>query len=347
MPVVLRSKTFARRFMQDLAVKLADPERYRPWKSGITRLDEITGGIGKAWYIVVVAQLKGGKTGWLTTINKALAIQKVSYLNIHLEMNFEQMAWRVFAGMSGVSMTSFRDLVVTPEEWSRLEEAQKEIEEWNGYYSESAESLSEIKKLVYTLEPEVIVLDYLGLTKSDNEYASLNMQLGEISRSLKMMTKMVKTSEIEDRRHEMLLTLEGARSYMEPDDFELILDGLRMKWAEEDDKYSDQNNLSRGRTVITAQQTSKEMVRAGLSGKTLDSTAPKDSNKPFEDCDLGITINPVLGPDDKPVSNAREINIAVSRVSDVGKFTVGYNGATATFFDQADITKRSTLDWVR
>lgn len=335
---VLRAKTFAARWVNDLRVKMANPELYRPWRSGLRDWDRIVGGVGKGWYIVIVAQLKGGKTGFMNTMQTALAEQKVSFVSVSLEMNYEQMGWRVFANLTGIDMTVFRDLKVTDNDWIKIDAAQKKIGEWDGYYNYGAGTIESIRKIVKQIKPQVVFIDYLGLTHTEEQMNSRNMELGKISRELKIIASGEQEVDQLEQRQQQLLTLEGLRNYTESqEEYEKIMDSLRYKWASEDEAAGRIDRLDVGTTIITAQQTSKEMIRAGMHGKILDSTAPKDSNAPFEDCDLGITINPVLGPDDKPMANMRNISVAVSRVSETGEFTVKYNGATATFYD--DTTK--------
>jgi len=336
-PKVLRSATFANEFMNDLQWRIEHPELSRLWSSGLKDWDHLIGGVGRGWYIVIVAKQKGGKTGLLGSLSINLNKQNVNVLTITLEMHTLQMGARIFANVSGVSMTKLRDVhTLSDEDMTKLIAAHGEISNYPGYWNYGARDFADIKKLILALQPDVVVLDYLGLVDlNDPAMRSRYQEITKLSREIKALTLPAQytegmvTPEMMAREN-LILAIEGQRHIVGDDETQKMLDYLHQKWTEYDGQSPILDGYVKPLTIITAMQTSKQMQRSGQ----LDETSPKDSQAPFEDCDLGIVINDLMGQDKQPLPHMRAIGVVATRVCPVGEFNVGYNASLARMYDE-------------
>lgn len=330
---LLKSETFARAFVEDLEWRSEHPEQSKLWSSGLKEWDRLIGGIGRGWYIVIIARLKGGKTGLLGTLAINLARQKVKFAMITLEMHHLQMGARIFSNMAHIDMNKFTHLNLTEDDWKKIYTTQQEINTFDGLWNYGANNIDEIEELVTALEPQVVLVDYMGLmTLGEDSRKSRYQEIGELSRRLKGMTlPKVNADPIARKREEVILRIESQRSYLGNDSTDSMIAFMREKWLEADGTQSSGQVIRQHMfpTIITAIQTSKEQARKGV----LDANSSKDSNAPAEDGDLVLAINDVKGDNDTIVQFKREIVIGASRICGEGKFTVGYNPAQARMYN--------------
>jgi hypothetical protein len=331
MPIdLLKSETFAQTFVKDLEWRSSHPELSRMWSSGLSEWDRIVGGIGKGWYIVIIARLKGGKTGLLNTLGINLGKQSVRFVSISLEMHHLQMGARVFSNVAKIDMNKFSRLQMLEDDWRKVYMAEKEIGKLNGLWNYGANKIDDIEEMCHLLKPEVVLVDYLGLmTLGEDSRKSRYQEIGELSRRLKRITLPVigKTGQ-DQKREEIVLRIESQRQYLGNESTDSMVSYMRQKWSEADLQNENQDDTDEHHmfpTIITAVQTSKEMMRKG----TLDASASKDSNAPAEDADLVIAINDIPGPDGKPLQFKKLITVAASRVSGEGEFEIAYSPAQA------------------
>lgn len=348
---VLRSGTYANIYLEELKWRRRHPEAARLWRTGINELDQLVGGIGRGWYVVIVGPLKGGKTAALNTLKINMArLNKIRFLYVTLEMDYIMLGARTFSNMGEISMSKMRGdgLGLSDEDMRILEIVTQEEAEFDGYYNYGARSISELETLIRFLKPDIVYVDYMGLMSADDDTGRMNryQEINMISRRLKQATLPPKNDNQDALNREQLIALvEGYRNQFGPKATNEMLDFMTTAWAEVDRGAieipdEDKPPIQRGNTtIITAIQTSKE----GMKGKKLDNTSTKDSNAPFEDCDLGFALNFVFGPDDKPVAHLRKWDIVASRVSGEGSMELGYNPAQSRFFSNPTQADRPDL----
>lgn len=351
---VLRSKTYAETFIKDIVWRRAHPEAARLWRTGISEWDQIVGGIGRGWYVVIVGPLKGGKTAAMNTLKINLArLNRLRFLYVTLEMDYLMLGARTFSNMGEIAMNKMRGdaLSLTEEDMKILELVAQEESEFDGYYNYGARSISELETLIKFLSPDIVFVDYMGLMSADDDTGRMNryQEINLISRRLKQAT-LPPQEENNDglKRDQLVALIEGFRNQFGPEETNQMLDYIVSCWRQIDEggqaiQDTDKPPVARGNTtIVTAIQTSKEAMK----GKRLDNTSTKDSNAPFEDCDLGIAINYVFGPDDKPVPNLRRWDIVASRVSSDGTMELGYNPGHSRFFSEPDVAEKPDLSAV-
>jgi replicative DNA helicase len=185
--MTLNSSELMDKFLKEQEKRHKDPEAYRGWKTGVDALDEITGGLSRAWYFVVAGKRKSGKTSFLTTLRSSLGKQGVRYLSISLEEANLQIAERQVSNLEDVDRSLFRDVKLTEKDWGNVYKAAGEIRTWDGYWDYGISRVEEIQRLVKEVKAEVVLIDYIQLMSFPGN-TNRTAEIAQISRSLKLMT---------------------------------------------------------------------------------------------------------------------------------------------------------------
>lgn len=171
----------------DFAIDLKEnPEKYRGWRCGIPDLDRLIGGILKRKFYVLGGPQKGGKSATMTSFAISLNKQKAIVLYISLEMDNLEMGMRVFANVSSVDMTKFRDLLIDDRDLVALKQSAEHIAKWEGFWDYGTANLKDIEKAVDETNCDVLIVDYFQLMESSG--GDRRQGLEDISRRLKALT---------------------------------------------------------------------------------------------------------------------------------------------------------------
>ena len=155
-------------------------------------LDKHLIGMGKSDLIIVAARPGVGKTSFCLNIATNVAVRtKKKVVVFSLEMSCEQLAQRMLSSEALIDATKFRMGNFTEDEWVKLARAAGVLSETNILLDDTANiSVSEMKsKLRRVDDLGLVVVDYLGLMKSDRKTDNRVNEVSEISRNLKLMAK--------------------------------------------------------------------------------------------------------------------------------------------------------------
>lgn len=155
-------------------------------------LDKHLIGMGKSDLIIVAARPGVGKTSFCLNIATNVAVRtKKKVVVFSLEMSCEQLAQRMLSSEALIDATKFRMGNFTEDEWVKLARAAGVLSETNILLDDTANiSVSEMKsKLRRVDDLGLVVVDYLGLMKSDKKTDNRVNEVSEISRNLKLMAK--------------------------------------------------------------------------------------------------------------------------------------------------------------
>ena len=155
-------------------------------------LDKHLIGMGKSDLIIVAARPGVGKTSFCLNIATQVAVRtKKKVVVFSLEMSCEQLAQRMLSSEALIDATKFRTGNFTEEEWVKLARAAGVLSETNILLDDTANiSVSEMKsKLRRVDDLGLVVVDYLGLMKSDRKTDNRVNEVSDISRNLKLMAK--------------------------------------------------------------------------------------------------------------------------------------------------------------
>ena len=156
---------------------------------GLDKFDECVA-LTKGDLILLAARPAVGKSALATQIAKAVARQgfKVGYFN--LEMVKSQIYERLIAGESGISLERIKNAkCFLGDEKELWDKANTELEKMNIVISSSARTDSDIKAESRHQNFDLIIIDYLQLIEYHERCESKRVEVGKISRSLKMLAQ--------------------------------------------------------------------------------------------------------------------------------------------------------------
>ena len=163
--------------------------------TGYTDLDEITAGLQSSDLIILASRPSMGKTALTLCMARNAAVKgSTPVLYFSLEMSTEQLAQRLLCGEARVNSHRVRTGRLSEEEWQRLSEWTGKLIEAPIYIDDTpAISVMELRakarraKSEYNIE--LIIVDYLQLMTTSENFGSREQEIAYISRSLKALAK--------------------------------------------------------------------------------------------------------------------------------------------------------------
>lgn len=164
--------------------------------TGFERLDLLTSGLQNSDLVIVAARPSMGKTAFAlcTALNAAIK-QNITVGIFSLEMSKEQLMQRMLAIRAKVNLSSLRrPSTLKDEDWASLYAAADVITKAQLFIDDSpALSTLELRARARRLKAEhdlgLIVIDYLQLMRSSRRTDSRELEISDISRSLKGLAK--------------------------------------------------------------------------------------------------------------------------------------------------------------
>ena len=164
--------------------------------TGYMRLDRMTAGLQPSDLIIVAARPSMGKTAFaLCMALNAAARQNVPVAVFSLEMSKEQLVQRMLAVWGKVDLSKMRrPALLDDEDWQRLYTAADVVSRAPIYIDDTpALSTLELRARARRLKAErglgLIVVDYLQLMRTNRRTDSRELEISDISRSLKGLAK--------------------------------------------------------------------------------------------------------------------------------------------------------------
>ncbi|CUX96288.1 Replicative DNA helicase [Candidatus Gullanella endobia] len=165
--------------------------------SGYLDLDKKTAGLQKSDLIIVAARPSMGKTTFAINLcENATLTEPKPVLIFSLEMPSEQIMIRMLASLSRVDQTRIRTGQLDDEDWARISSAMGILIEKRNMYIDDSSSLTpmEMRSRARRIFREhdglsLIMIDYLQLMRVPSLSDNRNLEIAEISRSLKSLAK--------------------------------------------------------------------------------------------------------------------------------------------------------------
>ncbi len=167
----------------------------RGLKTGFYGIDKVTNGLQKTDLIILAARPGVGKTSLAMNIVSNAAINgKAKCAVFSLEMGREQLAQRMLFSVANCSMAKALRGELDESDWTKIWRAQKILKDVDIFVDDNAmntpsQVLSKCRKLKREKGLDLVVIDYLGLMKSDAKTNSRQEEVGDISRRLKVLAK--------------------------------------------------------------------------------------------------------------------------------------------------------------
>lgn len=163
--------------------------------TGFARLDKLTSGLQPSDLIIVAARPSMGKTAFALSlaVNAALAGNSVAIFS--LEMSRDQLVKRMLAIKALVDMGKFREPYrITDDDWRHLHAAADDLSRAAIYIDDTAslstlEFKARVRRLKSKHDINLVIVDYLQLMHSPRGKDSRELEISDISRTLKAIAK--------------------------------------------------------------------------------------------------------------------------------------------------------------
>ena len=165
-------------------------------KTGFGKLDSIMIGLNDTDLIIVAARPGMGKSAFALNVaaNVCRSENAKSVCYFSLEMGNEQLVTRMLSSESLVNGYSLRSGDLKSEDWQKLARGADELASMPLYFDETAGiTVSQMKAKVRRIPNcGLVIIDYLQLMSSPNNYNNRVLEISEITRQLKLMAKELK-----------------------------------------------------------------------------------------------------------------------------------------------------------
>ena len=163
--------------------------------TGFTRLDSLTSGLQKSELIILAARPSMGKTALALNIARNVAIDaNVPVAIFSLEMSKEQLSMRLLCSEARIDSSRLRGGFFSMEDWRKLTDAAGVLSDTSIFIDDTPDiSALEIRAKARRLKMEkdigLVIIDYLQLMKGRMSAERRDLEISEISRSLKALAK--------------------------------------------------------------------------------------------------------------------------------------------------------------
>jgi replicative DNA helicase len=162
-------------------------------RTGIPRLDQLTGGWQKKDLIILAARPSMGKTACALDFARAAAYAGTTVAFFSLEMSSESLAQRTMSQVSGINLRRLRTGELNDAEWDTLSQSVGKvallpihIDDQGG--TDMAHLRTQCRRLKATSKLGLVIIDYLQLINS-SRHQSIEQEVAELSRGLKGMAR--------------------------------------------------------------------------------------------------------------------------------------------------------------
>ena len=183
------------KLMDEFTERLGKEAQLTGVTTGYRKLDDLTAGFQNSDLIIIAARPSVGKTALALNLCLNAAIEQGVPVGIFsLEMSAQQLITRMMAIEAKVPLSKLRRFDLNDEDWRRLQERLDGLTSAPIYIDDSAAlSTLELRGRIRRLHAQkgigLVVIDYLQLMRSSRRTDSRELEISDISRSLKALAK--------------------------------------------------------------------------------------------------------------------------------------------------------------
>lgn len=163
--------------------------------TGFAELDEVTTGLHGGQMIIIAGRPGHGKSTLALDIMRSCSIkhQKASII-FSLEMSKSEIVMRLLSAEARIKLADMRAGTLSDADWAKMACRMSEISQAPLYIDDSAnltmmEIRAKARRLKQKTDLKLIVVDYMQLMTSGKRVESRQAEVGEFSRSLKLLAK--------------------------------------------------------------------------------------------------------------------------------------------------------------
>ena len=163
--------------------------------TGFTKLDELTSGFQKSDLVIIAGRPGMGKTALALNIAKNAAVDhNIPVAIFSLEMSKEQLSLRMLSSEAKIDSSRLRKGFITQEDWLKITDAAGVLSQSPVFIDDSPnisalEIRAKSRRLKMDKNVGLIIIDYIQLMKGRASAERRDLELSEISRSLKALAK--------------------------------------------------------------------------------------------------------------------------------------------------------------
>lgn len=163
--------------------------------TGFADIDELTTGLHGGQMIIVAARPGAGKSTLAMDFMRSCSIKhRMASVIFSLEMSKSEIVMRLLSAEARIKLGDMRAGRLSDDDWAKMARRMSEISEAPLYIDDSAnltmmEIRAKARRLKQKTDLKLVVVDYMQLMTSGKRYESRQAEVGDFSRSLKLMAK--------------------------------------------------------------------------------------------------------------------------------------------------------------
>ncbi|WP_404451968.1 replicative DNA helicase [Virgibacillus necropolis] len=156
-------------------------------------LDDMTGGLQRGELIIVAARPSVGKTAFALNLAAGHARNGGSALIFSLEMGTKQLLQRMVSAEGYIDSQKWRNMAFSETDYAHAIRAIGTISEWSLHLYDQVRTVAAIRSTIRKMmrdnpgENHMIIIDYLQLMTPPNKNVRRDLEIGEITRELKIL----------------------------------------------------------------------------------------------------------------------------------------------------------------
>ncbi|QFS94552.1 Replicative DNA helicase (plasmid) [Mycobacterium sp. THAF192] len=163
--------------------------------TGFSELDDVTTGLHGGQMVIVAGRPGHGKSTLALDFMRSCSIKhRMASIIFSLEMSKSEIVMRLLSAEARIKLADMRAGRLSDDDWAKMARRMSEISEAPLYIDDSAnltmmEIRAKARRLKQKTDLRMIVVDYLQLMTSGKRVESRQAEVGEFSRSLKLLAK--------------------------------------------------------------------------------------------------------------------------------------------------------------
>ena len=154
-------------------------------ETGFKRTDALLKGMRGGNLVIIAARPAAGKSAYAMNVARS----GKTVLLYSLEMSDEELGERIISGASGVPLDNVTDHTLTDQSWKKISEACESLYSLPLIINDDpGVTVSKIRAEARVAQDlGLIIIDFMTLLKSERRYDSRNLEVGALSRELKLL----------------------------------------------------------------------------------------------------------------------------------------------------------------
>lgn len=181
-------------YLLDITDEIVSPNKEPTGcKTSYKLLDDMTGGFQKGDLLIVAARPSMGKTAFALNIAERHCQSGGAASIFSLEMGIKPLLKRMISSVGFIEGQKWKDLMFSKRDYEHALQAIGMVSDWDLHISDHKRTLMDIRSAIrrrYYDDPEgnhLVIIDYLQLITPAGQRARRDLEIGEITRELKLL----------------------------------------------------------------------------------------------------------------------------------------------------------------